>query len=166
MFVLSFLSLFYTSREACEPEICENLRLLLCVSFLDFLLFTASLPYLNFFLSLRFWMCDFFDFWFRFCGVELLFSSCLFFSGWFVVFSVSAATCTAYRMYLIRTARTSFFMVCLRCRCASVNVCTTLCLFDFFTEVFLPLQSYPATTDCIVYCGDELMWEQQQQQLQ
>ena len=52
MFVFLFLSLFYTPRVACEPAICENLRILLCVSFLDFLLSIASLPELNLLLSL------------------------------------------------------------------------------------------------------------------
>ena len=36
-FVLNFVLL--TPREACEPKICEKLRIILCVSFLDFLLF-------------------------------------------------------------------------------------------------------------------------------
>ena len=40
-------------------------------------------------------------------------------------------------------ALTSFFMCCLRrCGCASVIMCTTLCLLYCFTEVFLPLKSY------------------------
>ena len=47
MLVFLFLSLFYTPREACEPEICENLRILLCVLFL-FLAFYCFLD-LNFF---------------------------------------------------------------------------------------------------------------------
>ena len=61
-----FLSLFYTPREACEPAVCQSLRILLCVSFLDLLPSIASLRGLNFFLSLPFWMCDFFDFDFDF----------------------------------------------------------------------------------------------------
>ena len=62
-----FLSLFYTPRVACEPAICEKLRILLCVSLLDFLLYIASLPDLNFFFfSLPFGICDFFDFDFNF----------------------------------------------------------------------------------------------------
>ena len=51
MFVLLLLPLFYTPRVTCEPEICEKLRVLLCVSFLDFLLSIASLPELNFLFS-------------------------------------------------------------------------------------------------------------------
>ena len=48
MFVLWLLSLFYTPRVACEPAIYENLRILLCVSFLAYQVL-ASLLELNFF---------------------------------------------------------------------------------------------------------------------
>ena len=34
MFIFSFLSLFYTPRVACEPAICENTRIILCVCYL------------------------------------------------------------------------------------------------------------------------------------
>ena len=54
MFVFWFSSLFYTPRVACEPAICENLRILSCVSFLAFLLD------LNFFFSLFPFDCCFF----------------------------------------------------------------------------------------------------------
>ena len=47
--VAECVCLFYTPREACEPAICEKLRILWRVSFLDFLLSIASLPDLKFF---------------------------------------------------------------------------------------------------------------------
>ena len=76
-----FLSVLYTPREACEPAICEKLRYLVCVSFLDSLLSIASLPDSIFFLCLPFWMCDFFDFDFDFST-----SSCCFHPVYLVFF--------------------------------------------------------------------------------
>ena len=82
-----FLSLFYTPRVACEPADCEKLRILLCVSLLDFCFFPvlfslASLPDLNFFFSLQFLICYCFDFGFDFWTyLELLFPSCPFCVG-------------------------------------------------------------------------------------
>ena len=61
------LSPFYTPRDACEPAICESLRILLRVSFLDVLVSFTSLPDLIFFLSLPVLNVSFF-----------LFRSCLF----------------------------------------------------------------------------------------
>ena len=52
MFVFLFLSLFYTPRVACELAICEKFPILLSGSLLDVLLSIASLPDLNFFISL------------------------------------------------------------------------------------------------------------------
>ena len=63
VFCILVLSRFYTPRDACEPEICKTMRMLLCVSFLCFWVFIASLPDLIFPLSLPPWMCVlFFDF--------------------------------------------------------------------------------------------------------
>ena len=117
------------------------------VSFLDFLLYIASLLDLNFFsLSSRLDVLFFFPFrlliWIFRRRVVLLILSI--FSGWYVVLSVSVATCTAYRIYLIRiyAREPPFSCFCLKCRFAPVIVCTTFCLFYIFTEVFLPLESY------------------------
>ena len=74
MFVFLILSHFYTPRVACEPVVCETNLILLCVSFLDFLLSTTFLPGDCTFFSLPFLM----NVLFRFFDVELLFSSCLF----------------------------------------------------------------------------------------
>ena len=73
MLVFLLLSLFHTPREARESAIWDKLGILLCVSFLDFLLSIASSPDLNFFLTRPFWMCNFFDFNFVFST-----SSCYF----------------------------------------------------------------------------------------
>ena len=113
-----------------------------CVSFLDFLLSIASLPHSNVFSLFPLGWVTFSDFLFRFFT-----SSCYFHPVYFFwVFCGLLGFCggwTAYRMYLIRTrADLPFSCFCLRCACASVIVCTTFCLLYFFTEVFLPLQSY------------------------
>ena len=73
----------YTPHVACEPAICEKLRILLCVSLLDFLLSIASLPDLNFFLSLPLWNCDIFD-----IGFDFSTSSCYFHPVWNVLWVV------------------------------------------------------------------------------
>ena len=113
-----------------------------CVTFLEFLLSVASLPDLNSFLSLPSGMCDYFRFSISIFGVEL-FSSCLFFwvvcgllGFWGGLHSLPHAPDDTY------AHGPPFVMFYLRCRCASVIVYTTFCLFTFFTEVFLPLQSY------------------------
>ena len=171
VFVFLFLSLFYTLREASlqSAKICAFSWVF---SFLAFLLsIIASLPdYLNFFLSVPVWICDFFDFHFEFSTLSCYFHHPVyFFLGvyvWSYRFLWRLLQRTACIWYV--RARTSFFMFGLRCRCASVIMCATLCLFDFFCRgiFLLPLTPEllepvlrPRTTLC---CGDELMWEQQQ----
>ena len=64
MLVFCFLPLFYTPRDACEPEICEKLRILLCVLswFLALYCFLAWLELFSLSSLLDVWFFSIFDF--------------------------------------------------------------------------------------------------------
>ena len=141
MFVFLFSSLFYIPRVACEPAICKNMRILLCVSFLDFLLSVVSLPEMNFSPSLSCWSCDFL-LRFRFFDVELLFSSCLFFLGsmWSSRFLWRLVQRTACIWYV--RARTSLFIFSLRFLLVLQLSCVLLLACFLSPRYFPPLQNY------------------------
>ncbi|CAN0514622.1 unnamed protein product, partial [Laminaria digitata] len=136
-----FISVLHPLALLASLQICVNLRILWCVFFLAFLLvfFPLSSPF------------DFeFDSIFRRRVVFILSFSC----GYYAVCSVSVATRTADRMYLIRTCADLTFYFCVMLRCASVITCTNYYVLFFFSprysstpELLEPV--LPATTDCI-----------------
>ena len=70
-----------------------------------------------------------------------------------VFLSVSVATCTAYRMYLIRTcADLSLFLFFLKWSVDLIQLSCSL-LYSFFCFIF------PEVYTCRMFCGHELMWE-------
>ena len=84
------ISLFYTPHVACEPGICENQGIL-------------SRRFLNCFLAFFLYFLFDSDVVFRFFRRRAAFFTRPLFCGHCVVFTVSVATCTAYRVHLIRT---------------------------------------------------------------
>ena len=114
--------------------------------------FISCFPACFFFSLFPFWF--WFRFRFRFFDVELFFFFILSFScGYYAVLSVSVATCTAYRMYLIRTCADLTFIFVWGVRCGSAIMCIILCYIFIFSEVFFHsrvIGACPATTDCIV----------------
>ena len=142
-----------------------------CVSFLDFLLYIASLPDLNFFLSLPSWMCDFFRFLISiFRRRVVIFIPSIFclgsmWSSWFLWRLVLQRTlCIWYVPYVYDTyaGGPPFFMFCLRCRwmCFSHRVYHVLLVLFFHrgissTPELLEPVLRPRTA---LHCGDELMW--------
>ena len=90
--------------------------------------------FISCFPAVSFSLSSLFDFWFRFrfrfFDVELFFFFILSFScGYYAVLSVSVATCTAYRMYLIRTCADLTFIFVWGVRCASVIMCIIIIRF-------------------------------------
>ena len=114
--------------------------------------FISCFPACFFFSLFPFWF--WFRFRYRFFDVELFFFFILSFScGYYAVLSVSVATCTAYRMYLIRTCADLTFIFVWGVRCGSDIMCIILCYIFIFSEVFFHsrvIGACPATTDCIL----------------
>ena len=128
-----FVSLSYTPRVACEPAICVNLRILLCVLFLAFL-------HVSFSLSSLF---DFdFDFDFDFSTSSCFsFSMCLFL--WVLCGPLGFCGDSYSVPHVPDTyVRGPHFYFCLRCTMwFSYHVYYSLLYFYFFRGI-LPLQSY------------------------